>query len=123
MPNHGIATYGPSEVWRCVIPRWEPEYYAKDPRQTWDEVFASLKARDIRYLLVHTSALKTFSPPLPELEDALRRSGTLLSVFSPDAEAGRPRPLYEVTEPFYFPVSQFAGVRRPGPTVKVYRLD
>ena len=119
----GVATYGPSEVWRSVIPRWQPLYYAKDPAQTWDEVFTVLKTRQIHHLLVHTSPLSVFSPPFPDLEEALRRSATLLKEFSPYAARAQPRPVYEMTDPFYIPIGHFAGVRRPGPVVRVYRLD
>jgi Dolichyl-phosphate-mannose-protein mannosyltransferase len=118
-----IVTYGPSEVWRSVIPRWQPEYYAKQPEERWGDVLERLKARGTRYLLAHTSALDVYSPTLPDLEEELRGAATLLREFSPYHLGARPRPVYDWTDPYYVPIGGFVGVKRPGPTIRVYRLE
>jgi hypothetical protein len=122
-PESDVATYGPSEVWRSTIPRWQPSYYARHPRQTWPEVLAVLKARNIRYLLAHHSGLEVFSPALPELEAALRASATLVREFDPDRRGATPHAVYDGADPYYFPLGGWQGVVRPGPRIRLYRLD
>src|SRR5262249_34312377 len=68
-----VATYGPSEVWRSILPRSGPFLYARHPRQSWDDVLDVLTARGYRYLIVHQSPLETLSPAVPDLDAALGR--------------------------------------------------
>jgi 4-amino-4-deoxy-L-arabinose transferase-like glycosyltransferase len=122
-PESRIVTYGPSEVWRSVVPRWQPDYYAKQPEERWSDVLELLKTRETRYVLVHTSTLEVFSPTLPDLERALRGTATLLREFSPYLPGAHPQPVYDWTDPYYVPIGRFAGVKRPGPMIRLYHLD
>ncbi len=122
-PGTVIATYGSDMTWRSTIPRFEPAMFAKDPDKSWAEIFVKLKTRKIVYFLTHHSGLDVFSPTIPELELALRRSGTLIQEFSPYEPGTRPHPVYDRVDPYYFPIGGFQGVKRPGPLVRLYRLE
>jgi 4-amino-4-deoxy-L-arabinose transferase-like glycosyltransferase len=122
-PGTQVAVYEPDVVWRSTIPSWRPAVYLDDPQHASPEVFADLKRQGIGYLLVHTSALAAVSPTVPELELALRRSATLAQAFSPYKTRATPHPVYDRVDPYYFPIGGFAGVVRPGPLVRLYRLD
>ena len=52
-----------------------------------------------------------------------RRSATLAQAFSPYKTRATPHPVYDRVDPYYFPIGGFAGVVRPGPLVRLYRLD
>jgi hypothetical protein len=117
------ATYGPSVTWRSTLPRWRPEFYAKDPAQTWAEALELLRAHGVRYFLVHHSELDVFSPTIPELEAAVRQAGTLVRVFSPYHPGVHAQPVYDRVDAYFFPVGRFRGLERPGPLVVVYRLN
>ena len=122
---HGavVATYGPSVTWRSTIPRWQPAMFTRDPAQSWAEVLNGLKNRNIHYVVRHQSTLSVFSPGIPELDDAIRQSGTLVREFSPYRRDGHPAPTYDQNDAYYFPIGHFHGVVRPGPLVQLYRLD
>ncbi len=122
-PGSRVATYGPSETWRSTIPRFEPVMYSNESRQSWEEALAVLKARGIRYFLTHHSDLDVFSPTLPEIERAIRGSGTLIREFRPDKAHAPAHPVYDRDDPYYFPIGRFGGVSQPGPLVRLYRLD
>lgn len=124
-PGTAVATYGPSVTWRSTIPRFQPILYAKPPEQSWAEALATLKARGVRYFLTHHSTLEVFSPTIPELELALRHSATLIQEFefSRAKVDASPRPVYDRVDPYYLPIGGFHGVKRPGPLVRLYRLD
>jgi 4-amino-4-deoxy-L-arabinose transferase-like glycosyltransferase len=122
-PGSVVATYGPSVTWRSTIPRWWPQMYAKDPLQSWQDVFEVLKSRDTRYLLVHRSALDVFSPAIPELDRAIRESATLIREFRPYKLGTHPAPLFDRNDAYFFPIGGFRGVVRPGPLVQLYRLE
>jgi hypothetical protein len=122
-PHTAVATYGPRVTWQSTIPRWQPFSYAKDPRQSWMDVLSVLKARGYRYFLMHQSRLELFSPTFPELELALRHSATLIREFSPYRTGRAASPVYDTVDAYYFPIGGFRGVKRPGPLVRVYRLD
>jgi len=125
LPPGDVATVGPSEVWRSTIPpngHWLPIFYARHPRQSWADVLAALRKQDSRYLLVHTAPVDVYSPTIPELEDALRRSARLVQVFSPYKPGAQPDPVYDRADPYYFPLGRFRGVVRPGPLVRIYHL-
>ena len=118
-----VATYGPSVTWRSTIPRWMPEMYAKQKRQTWPQVFEVLKSRGVQYFLVHRSALDVFSPELPELDHAIRESATLIREFRPYKTGSQPSPVFDRNDAYYFPIGGFRGIVRPGPLVQLYRLN
>ncbi|PYM54371.1 MAG: hypothetical protein DMD79_24685 [Candidatus Rokuibacteriota bacterium] len=125
-PDSDIATVGPSEVWRSTIPpngHWLPTFYARHPRQTWADVLTALKQQDSRYLLVHTSPVDVYSPTIPELEEALRRSARLVQEFSPYKPGAHADPVYDRADPYYFPLGRFRGVVRPGPLIRLYHLE
>jgi 4-amino-4-deoxy-L-arabinose transferase-like glycosyltransferase len=125
-PGGDVATVGPSEVWRSTIPpnaTWLPTFYARHPRQSWADVLAALRQQDSRYLLVHTAPVDVFSPTIPELEEALRRSARLVQQWSPYKPGARADPVYDRADPYYFPLGRFRGVVRPGPLVRLYHLE
>jgi 4-amino-4-deoxy-L-arabinose transferase-like glycosyltransferase len=125
-PGEELASYGPSVVWRSTIPPgsdWKPTSHPRGLDQTWSEWVVMLEQAGTRYLLVHTSALEAFSPPIPELEQALTRSAILIREFSPYAVGTVAHPVYDRADPYYFPIGRFAGVQRPGPRVRIYRLS
>ncbi len=97
--------------------------YAKHPAQSWADVLSVLKSRNIRYFLIHQSTLDVFSPAIPELDRAIRQSATLIREFSPYERGAHPTPLFDKNDAYYFPVSHFRGIVRPGPLVQLYRLD
>jgi hypothetical protein len=118
-----VATYGPSVTWRSTMPRWTPEMYAKDPRQSWPDAFRGLKSRGIRYFMIHRSPLDVFSPELPELDRAIHASATLIREFRPYKAGSPPSPVFDRNDAYYLPIGGFRGVVRPGPLVQLYRLD
>jgi hypothetical protein len=123
-PGAAVATYGPSVTWRSTIPRFQPLLYDRPAGQSWTEALAGLKARGIHYFITHHSGLDVFSPPMPELELALRQSATPIKEFSfSETGATNPRPVYDQVDPYHFPIGGFQGMRRPGPLVRLYRLD
>ncbi len=90
---------------------------------TWTEVLKLLKTRQVSYLIAHYSDLDVFSPTIPELEHALRQSATLIREFTPYESGAEPHPVYDRVDAHFFPIGGFHGVKRPGPLVRVYRLD
>jgi hypothetical protein len=116
------ASWGPSETWRSTIPRFRPPLYAPDPPGNWVEVVKRMRADGVRYFLAHDSALDAFSPSSPELDAILRDSATLLRTFRPYRAGADPHPVYDWDDPYYFPISGFRGIKRPGPVVRLYRL-
>jgi Dolichyl-phosphate-mannose-protein mannosyltransferase len=122
-PGVEVASYGPSVVWRSTLPRFLPLMYAKHEQQSWPDALAVLKSRGVRYFLFHDSDLEVFSPKIPELEAALLHSATLVREFNPYAPRAQPHPVYDRVDPHYFPMGRFRGVKRPGPLVRLYRLD
>jgi Dolichyl-phosphate-mannose-protein mannosyltransferase len=122
-PGSTVATYGPSVTWRSTMPRWSPQMYAKDPQQSWPDVFKALKSRGTRYFIVHRSPLDVFSPEMPELDRAIRESATLIREFRPYRASSPSAPVYDRNDAYYFPIGGFRGIVRPGPLVQLYRLD
>lgn len=122
-PGTQVASYGPDVTWRSTIPRFLPIMYAKPPEQSWVEALTALKSQGTRYFLAHHSELEVFSPTIPELELALRQSATLIREFSPYVSGTHPHPVYDRVDAYFFPIGGFRGVTRPGPLVRLYRLD
>jgi Dolichyl-phosphate-mannose-protein mannosyltransferase len=122
-PGTKVATYGPSVTWRSTFPRFLPVMYAKHREQSWAEVLTVLKAKRIQYFLTHHSGLDVFSPTIPELQLAVHQSGTLIREFSPYEARALPHPVYDRVDAHYFPIGGFRGVMRPGPLVRLYRLE
>jgi hypothetical protein len=89
-------------------------------------VLGRLKGQqDVHYFLTHESTLQVFSPRMPELEAALRHSATEIAEFDfadPSASPA-PAPVYDMVDGFYVPIGGFRGVMRPGPLVRLYRLN
>jgi 4-amino-4-deoxy-L-arabinose transferase-like glycosyltransferase len=121
-PGTQYVTYGPSVTWRSTIPRFLPNLYAKHPAQTWDEALQLLRTREVSYVIAHYSDLDVFSPTILELEQALHHL-TVVREFTPYEPGPAPHPVYDRVDAHFFPIGRFAGVRRPGPLVRVYRLD
>ena len=125
LPLEEVASYGPAVVWRSAIPPapgWKPASRPRLPGQTWSEWVVMHQQAGIRYMLVHTSVLEAFSPPIPEIEQALAQSATFIREFSPYAAGAFAHPVYDRADPYYFPIGRFAGVQRPGPRLRLYRL-
>jgi hypothetical protein len=122
-PEAAVATYGPTVTWRSTIPRFQPILYQKPREQSWPDALAVIKTRGVRYFVTHHSTLDVFSPPMPELEVVLRQSATLIQEFPLAEDGAAAYPVYDEVDPYHLPIGGFAGVRRPGPLVRLYRLD
>ncbi len=122
-PGSEVATYGVTDTWRSTIPRFEPTMISKDPDKSWAEIFVKLKATGVHYFLTHHSELEVFSPTIPEIEALVRQSGTLIHEFSPYRPGVHSRPVYDRVDGYFFPLSGFREVDRPGPLVRLYRLN
>lgn len=71
------------------------------------------------YVLVAEHVLVHARPPTAALRAQLR-GATQLFDLNPVGEAGNPR--YELWDAFFVPLAGFAGVERPGPRLRLYRL-
>ncbi|HEY6219600.1 MAG TPA: hypothetical protein VIV65_06060, partial [Gemmatimonadaceae bacterium] len=124
-PGTQVATYGPPIVWDSTFPSLQVVHCVKSDQEQWMEVLRRAKDQNVDYFLTHHSPLQVFSPDIPDLEAALRRSATQIAEFDfADRSAGSaPAPVYDVVDGFYVPIGGFRGVKRPGPLVRLYRLN
>lgn len=120
-----VASYGPPVIWTSTLPGLGVVHYEKGRSESWSDVVRRAHADGVRYFLTHDSPLDLFSPALPDLDAALAASGTPIAEFdfADPARQPRPCPRYDVVDGFYFPIAGFSGVERPGPRIRVYRLD
>jgi 4-amino-4-deoxy-L-arabinose transferase-like glycosyltransferase len=73
------------------------------------------------WLVLYESALEPYARmPLPLLELARNRYHLVHTIPAAKARAGSA--VYDLQDAFFMPVSGFYEVRRPGPTVQIYRL-
>ena len=75
----------------------------------------------VEYLVTHDHPL-FYSTVDPELLERLRPRLALEAEFAAfDPE--RAEPLFEAADAYYIPVHAFSGVERPGPEVRIYRVE
>jgi 4-amino-4-deoxy-L-arabinose transferase-like glycosyltransferase len=120
-----VASYGQPIIWNSTFPSLEVFHWEKLDGESWAQSLTRLKELHVRYFLTHHSSLDVFSPDMPDLEAVLRRSATPIAEFDfADPSGGlRPQPVYDVVDGFYLPIGGFRGVKRPGPLIRLYRLD
>jgi hypothetical protein len=81
-----------------------------------------LKRRGVRFIVTEEHSLSMYSRVSPELETILEESFEPIRVFSPleEAVAENPKPIFDPIDAFYVPLARFEGIRRPGPTIRIY---
>jgi hypothetical protein len=91
-------------------------------RSVWDLCpVDSLRNRGVGWVV-------TLEHPLPysqvdaEFARQLESQAVLVARFDPFV-AGSPLPVYDPQDAYYAPLAGFAGVERPGPLIKIYRLE
>jgi hypothetical protein len=116
LPAGAVVARAGSLVFHIADPELPPGTTAVD----LERVDADLDRLHVGYLVTHEHPLP-FSRPSPALLAHYRDRLTPLAEFSPwaDGPAGR----YEDLDAFYIPYADFAGVVRPGPLVRVFRLE
>jgi len=120
-----VATYGLPIIWNSTFPSLDVVHWEKLDGEDWTQSLNRLKELHVHYFLTHHSSLDVFSPDIPDLEAELRRSATQIAEFdfADPASGFRADPVYDVVDGFYLPIGRFRGVKRPGPLVRLYRLD
>jgi hypothetical protein len=120
-----VATYGPPIVWNSTFPSLDIVHCEKSDQERWTQVLDRLKGQGVHYFLTHDSTLEVFSPRIPEIEVALRRSATQIAVFdfADPLASPAPEPVYDIVDGFYVPIGGFRGVMRPGPLLRLYKLN
>ncbi len=72
--------------------------------------------------LVDEHSIAFFSRLSDEGRQLIESRGQLAAEFDPFTPGARVTPVFEPVDAFYVPVAGHAGVRRPGPRLKLYRL-
>jgi hypothetical protein len=80
-----------------------------------------LEEAGVEFVVMHEHELYS-STVQPEVAQALAPRLDLLVEFDPYTER-RSEAVFEDIDPYYIPVSGFAGVERPGPRVRIYRFE
>ncbi|MEB3244722.1 MAG: phospholipid carrier-dependent glycosyltransferase [Vampirovibrionales bacterium] len=115
------AGYMPSELPPLVSP--QPNVHNEMNISSYrDKAF--LKAHGIRYFSVGVSSLSLFTTPDFEL-NALDALYTRVATFSP-MRAGYimpPEATFNAIDAFHLPMTDLDGYERPGPEIRIYRVD
>lgn len=80
----------------------------------------ALDAYGVGWVVVHEHPLP-FSRPNPDQMARLAPRLTLLATFDPFRDG--PTGVFEDLDAYYIPIGRFSGVERPGPIVRIYRLE
>jgi 4-amino-4-deoxy-L-arabinose transferase-like glycosyltransferase len=85
--------------------------------------------RGFTWVLTHEHPLMRYSALHFKLRAALERGAEEVAVFTPLSEAAASRPgdplakaVFDPIDAFYAPIAHAAGIARPGPTIRVWRL-
>ncbi len=82
-----------------------------------------VRNKDIEYVVVEEYFLRGYSTIPPDLLNFLKEKGTLLKSFYPyDSSEIRTEPVFDQMDAFYVPYSNFGGIKRPGPVIRIYEL-
>ncbi|GFP26889.1 ArnT family glycosyltransferase [Candidatus Hakubella thermalkaliphila] len=106
------------------LPNYEIYAYQRASAIFWiltdlDEI----TSKDIEYVVVEEYFLRGYSTIPPDLLNFLKEKGTLLKSFYPyDGSEIRTEPVFDQMDAFYVPYSNFGGIKRPGPVIRIYEL-
>jgi hypothetical protein len=92
---------------------------------TWAPIedLATLRAKGIEYVLADTSPLSFYSPgPAPEQLAELAQGARLAFDVDP-IDADGPAPVFDMADAFYAPLQHASSMSRPGPRIRIWRLD
>ena len=82
--------------------------------------FGHPEGRTPEWLVLHESPLASYASILPELRQLAQRDYTLIRTFTANRRWSRSA-IYDPQDAFFLPISGFATMERPGPTIHVYR--
>ena len=87
------------------------------------EDVAALRAKGVHYVLADTSPLSFYSPGPTEAQLAeLEQNATLAFDVDP-IEPGAARPVFDMADAFYAPLQHTSSMSRPGPRIRIWRLN
>jgi hypothetical protein len=105
-----------TQIWVYGRPQMPPGMTARQLKPDLE----TLRQAGIRWVLTHDHPLP-FSRVPPEVMAALAPHLRLLAEFDPFT-AARDEAVFEPADAYYIPFHGFAGVRRPGPLIRIYEL-
>lgn len=87
------------------------------------EDVAALRAKGVRFVLADTSPLSFYSrgPDAGQLRQ-LEEQATVVFDVDP-IESGTPPPVFDMADAFYAPLQHASSMRRPGPRIRIWRID
>ena len=87
------------------------------------EDVATLRGKGVRLVIADTSPLAFYSPgPTPAQLADLERNATLALDLDPH-DADGPAPVFDLADAFYAPLQHASSMSRPGPRIRIWRID
>lgn len=95
------------------------------PSYTWSPIedVATMRSKGIHFVVADTSPLEFYSHgPTPEQLAELEKNAQLVLDLNPiDADA--PAPVFDLADAFYAPLQHASSMSRPGPRLRIWRID